>query len=125
MGTAWNQRGMTVVEVLIAAGILVVGLTALITALAAGHLDVVGSGGQATATAYARQVLEQFKNQPFNPGPANGTDNPQADVTRTWTITPVAGTVAPNRLARISVTVTWRTGGPQSKSIVLETMRAE
>lgn len=116
---------MTLIELVIAIAVVAVGLAALMTALSAGSLDVVASGGQAKATAYARQTLEQLKNQPFDPGPTNGTDNPEPEVTRTWTITPVAGTVAPNRLARIIVTVSWRTGWSRSQNIVLETMRAE
>lgn len=116
---------MTLIEVLIAMAILTLGLAALMIALSTGHSDVVASGGQSKATAYARQILEQLRNQPFDPGPTNGTDTPEPEVTRTWSITPVGATVAPNRLARITVTVTWRTGSARLQNIVLETMRAE
>ena len=130
-----NRHGFTLIEVLIAASILAVGLLALVSAFPIGYVDVTVSGGQSKATAYAQQMLEQLKNQPFNPGtPAfNGNDVPVLSpgpplvldnaYTRTWSITEVAGAATPNRLARITVTVTWGGGRPQR--VDLETMRAE
>src|SRR3989304_6240506 len=104
-----GQEGFTIVEVLVAAAIILVGLTAAMSAVSAGFLDVTASGGQSKATTYARQLLEQLKNQPFNPGPTNGTDNPEAPAAtgyvRSWTVTSTGA--APNRLATIAVTVTW------------------
>jgi len=118
-----NRHGFTFIEVLIAAAILAVGLLALVSVFPVGYVDVTVSGGQSKATAYAQQMLEQLKNQGFNPGPANGNDAPEAAYARSWSITPVAGTVAPNRLARITVTVLW--GGDRPQTVALETMRAE
>jgi prepilin-type N-terminal cleavage/methylation domain-containing protein len=118
-----NRHGFTLIEVLIAASILAVGLLALVSAFPIGYVDVTVSGGQSKATAYGQQMLEQLKNQGFNPGPDNGNDAPEAAYARSWSITPVAGTVAPNRLARINVTVQW--GGNRPQTVALETMRAE
>jgi len=120
-----NRHGFTLIEVLIAAAILAVGLLALVSVFPVGYVDVTVSGGQSKATAYAQQMLEQLKNQPFNPGtPAfNGNDAPEAAYTRTWSITEVPGPAAPNRLARITVTVQW--GGDRPQTVALETMRAE
>lgn len=118
-----SRHGFTFIEVLIAAAILAVGLLALVSVFPVGYVDVTVSGGQSKATAYAQQMLEQLKNQGFNPGPANGNDAPEAAYARSWSITPVAGTVAPNRLARITVTVQW--GGDRPQTVALETMRAE
>ena len=89
-----------------------------------GYVDVNVSGGQSKATAYAQQMLEQLKNQTFNPGPLNQTDTPEPGYTRTWTIAQEPGTNPPNRLARIQVTVVW-TRGDRSQTVTLETMRAE
>ena len=80
--------------------------------------------------AYAQQKLEELKNQPFTPGPFDNSDNPEvveAEHTRSWTINQVAGTTAPNRLARINVTVIWSETGSTSppQAVTLETMRAE
>jgi prepilin-type N-terminal cleavage/methylation domain-containing protein len=151
--TIREQRGLTLIEVLIAAAILAVGLLALVSAFPIGYVDVTASGGQSRATSYAQAMMEQLKNQPFPAAfPVNGADIPDItpgvdDVayTRSWRIcpepappvAPAAGppppapcppppgplTVAPNRLARITVAVTWGGGRPQT--VVLESMRAE
>lgn len=121
------QEGFTVVEVLIAAAIVLVGLVAAMSAVSAGFLDVTASGGQSKATTYARQLLEQLKNQPFDPGPTNGTDNPEnpnaTGFVRSWTV--ASAGAAPNRLATIAVTVTWRNGWSRAQTAALQTMRAE
>ena len=135
MVTRWDDRGFTLVEVLIAVAILMIALVALMSMLSHGSVNVYVGGGQTKATVYARQQLELLRNQPFNPGPANGADvprpcqtcPPESGITRNWTITPVAGTVAPNRLTTITVTVTvaqssrWAGG----QNITLWTMRGE
>jgi len=126
-----NHRGLTLIEVLIAAAILAVGLLALVSTFPIGYVDVTVSGGQSRATSYAQAMMEQLKNQPFPAAfPVNGADVPQitagvndAAYARTWTITQEAGTNPPNRLARVRVTVQWGGGRPQT--VVLESMRAE
>ena len=124
MERACDHRGLTIIEVLVAAAILAVGLLALLSAFPISYVDVNVSGGQSKATAYAQQMLEQLKNQPFNPGPVNQTDTPEPGYTRSWTITQEPGTNVPNRLARIQVTVAW-TQGDRPQTVILETMRAE
>ena len=139
-----NRHGFTFIEVLIAAAILAVGLLALVSVFPVGYVDVTVSGGQSKATAYAQQMLEQLKNQPFPAAfPVNGADVPvlspgpplvlDTAYNRTWNIClidqcpppppPGLPTVAPNRLARITVTVQW--GGDRPQTVALETMRAE
>jgi prepilin-type N-terminal cleavage/methylation domain-containing protein len=126
-----EQRGLTLIEVLIAAAILAVGLLALVSAFPIGYVDVTVSGGQSRATSYAQAMMEQLKNQPFPAAfPVNGADVPQitpgvpdAAYNRTWNITLEPGTNPPNRLARVTVTVRW--GGDRPQTVVLESMRAE
>lgn len=126
MGSRRDDRGFTLVEVLVAMSILVIGLVAVLAMLSSGSSGVYGGGGYSKAAAYARQQVEQLKNLSFNPGPASGTDTPEAGVTRSWTITPEGATGAPNRLARITVTVTNQMPPPVgSQSVTIETMRAE
>jgi len=124
MRRARDHQGLTLIEVLIAAAILAVGLLALLSVFPIGYVDLNVSGGQSKATAYTQQMLEQLKNQTFNPGPLNQTDTPEPGYTRTWTIAQEPGTNPPNRLARIQVTVVW-TRGDRSQTVTLETMRAE
>ena len=122
-----DQSGMTLIEVLLAATFLGVSLVALLSMLTRGSLNVVAGGSQSKATAYARQMMEQLKNQPFNPGPAGGADTPEAGIRRSWTIAPTGATAAPNRLATIQVIVRVdrATGALGAQGIVLTTMRAE
>ena len=124
MRRARDHQGLTLIEVLIAAAILAVGLLALLSVFPIGYVDVNVSGGQSKATAYGQQMLEQLKNQTFNPGPLNQTDTPEPGYSRTWTIAQEPGTNPPNRLARIQVTVVW-TRGDRSQTVTLETMQAE
>ncbi len=147
MRKARDHQGFTLIEVLIAAAILSVGLLALVSVFPVGYVDVTVSGGQSKATAYAQQMMEQLKNRSFttlfcptpapclpNPGPINGNDVPlltpgpppvpDTAYTRTWSITQEPGTNPPNRLARITVTVNWA-GTSRSQTVALETMRAE
>lgn len=122
-----DARGMTLVEVLLAIAFLAIALLALLSLVSLGYLNVMAGGSQSKATAYARQQVEQLKNQPFIPGPASGADVPEAGITRTWSVTPMGATSAPNRLARITVTVTVNqtAGMAGAPSVTLETMRSE
>lgn len=121
-----HQRGFSLIELLIAAAILAVGLLGVIGMFPTGYGNVVFSGGQSKATAYAQQMVEQLKNQPFTINGAGNDSLDNAEYARAWTITQVAGTpAAPNRLARVVVTVNWGGRGTRPLTVALETMRAE
>lgn len=123
MNRRLDDRGISLIEVLIASVILAFSLVSLLSAFPAAYVNVVVGGGRSKVTAYAQQMMEQLKNQPFNLGPVNQTDTPEPGYTRTLTITQEPGTSAPNRLARVTVTVNWRGSRPQT--VTFETMRAE
>ena len=134
MGMGRDERGFTLVEVLVAIAILVVALVALMALLSHGTLNVAVGGGQTKAVEYARQIVEQLRNQPvtvpcFAVGCTNQTDNPELGITRTWTVVQVNPAIytTPNRLWSITVTVlvsqsSQLAGG---QSITLQTMRSE
>ena len=125
-----DQRGLSLVEVLVAAVILAVGLLGIMAAFPTGYIDVVQGGGQSKAASYARQQLEVLKNQPFPTTlPTTGNVTLPADETAfsgTYSINLVPGTTAPNQLVRIIVSVTYSgAGGGRPQTITLETMRAQ
>ena len=122
-----DQSGMTLIEVMLAVTFLAVSLVALLSMLAQGSISVGAGGSQSKATAFARQKMEQLRNQPFVPGPINGADTPEPGITRTWSIAPTGASVAPNRLATIQVIVRVdrATGTLGAQNITLTTMRAE
>ncbi len=93
---------------------------------------------RAAGEAFRQQALEKLKNKPFNPGPVAETTitgieagyTLETGYSGTYKIDPVAGTSAPNRLARITVTLNYSAGGGgraggQAQQVRLETMRAE
>ncbi len=125
MRPRWNARGMTLPEVLIAVAILTIGLLAVVSMISAGFTNVNVSGGQSKVTSYARQKIEELRNQAFVATLAQTSDTPEAGITRSWQVAQVGATATPNRLARITVTVTWATGSGPGQQVIVETMRAE
>jgi Tfp pilus assembly protein PilV len=126
----WRQEaGFTVVEVLVAAFILVIGVVGVSGAFSVAFTDVVASSGESKATAYARQQLEVLKNQPYaNVRAQIGAwvnDTPEADFQRSWRADLVAGTLPPNEVLTITVTVIWRQGWGRSKTINMQTNRMQ
>jgi hypothetical protein len=118
---------MSLIEVLLAVAFLAVALVALLSMLTQGSVSVVAGGGQSKATAYARQMMEQLRNQPFTPGPVSAADTPEAGITRAWSVVQTGATAAPNRLVtiQVSVQVNRATGTLGAQNITLTTMRAE
>jgi len=123
---------MTLIEVLVAMSIVTIALLALLSMLSSGSLNVATGGRESKATGYARQQVEQLRNQLLCPNPApcfptNGADTPEVGIARTWTITPSGPTVAPNRLWNVTVTVTSTQASPTAaaQNVTIQTMRAE
>jgi prepilin-type N-terminal cleavage/methylation domain-containing protein len=126
-----DTRGFTLIEVLIAVALLLAGLLALLGLLSQSSLNVYVGGGQSKATSYAREMVESLRNRPlthpcFAAG-CNEADVPEPGVTRTWTVAQEGATVTPNRLWRITVTVTSAQSGLQvgPQNTTIETMRSE
>jgi Tfp pilus assembly protein PilV len=116
---------MTLIEVLLATLVLSIGLVGILGVIPVGYYDMVASGGQSEATGYAQQKMEDLRNQTFGTM-ASGNDTLQGtEFSRTWNVQQVAGTVAPNRLMRLTITVTWTGRGSRPQSVTIVSMRAE
>lgn len=113
-----DERGFTVVEVLIAAAIVVVGLLALATMFPTGYSTVTQSGIQSTGLALAQQRIEFLRNQATTQTGyniiSNGTTTENSITvgnqvyTRTTVVTenPTVNGVTVNGAKRVDVTVT-------------------
>ncbi|HYB42600.1 MAG TPA: prepilin-type N-terminal cleavage/methylation domain-containing protein [Candidatus Methylomirabilis sp.] len=127
------EAGMTLIEVMIAIAFMSIALLALLAMLASGYTAVAAGGSGSKATSFARQLMEQVRNQTVTPATSltcpnsPNPDTPETGVTRTCAVSQVGATVTPNRLWRVTVTVSvnqeaGRWGAP---GVVLESMRAE
>ncbi len=104
-----NTHAFTVVEVLIAAAILLVALLAVAGTLPTGSTNVDEAGRISTAAALAQQTLEGVKNSSFPPTSGNcSIYNVNAPTSFTCSLAVSLSGATPNRLATITVTTTWR-----------------
>jgi prepilin-type N-terminal cleavage/methylation domain-containing protein len=122
-----NNRGFTLIEILIAVAIFSIGILA-VAKLQLWNVKNNTTGNITTmATMLGRAQLEDLKGvadvttltdgaDPNNPVDADG--NPGGIFTRTWTVTnPLGGSIT----RRIDVTVSWNRRG-QDRSVVLSTI---
>lgn len=69
-----NQRGMTVVEVLVAAAIIAIGLVGVMTVVPISSYSVYEGGHLSTATFLAQQKMEELRNVNWQEKPLPGND---------------------------------------------------
>jgi len=99
-----RTRGFTLVEVLVAAAILVVGLLGILTAFPAAYQDIMYGGRVTQAVALAQQKLEEVKAGGF---PPTGGTQTSGTYTITWAVTSVGFGTVTGDLRKVTVTVTW------------------
>ena len=118
-----NSRGFTLLEIIIAIFILVVGLLGVVTVT---YMVIHGnsfSKTMTTATTLAKDKMEELKNMNYSSLPPDTcstcTDTLQAIYTRTWAVSnsPATG------MKTVVVTVTWNWKG--AHSVILRTIVAE
>jgi Tfp pilus assembly protein PilV len=116
--------GFTVMEVIIAAFLLTVGLmaTAQLVVMATGHVSL--SRQQTDAAALAAQTIEQYRDINFN-SLAAGTYNSSATVgATTFNVQTVVTNNDPQAgMKRVVVTVTWVGGQSYATSTILSTLQ--
>ena len=110
-----HPRGFTVVETLVAASVVLVGLLAIAGMFPTASFNVDQGGRMSRAVALAQGALEAVKNSPFPPasGTCSGTTAPDgsstvpAGYTCSQTVNVPVNPSAPNRLATVTVAVGW------------------
>ena len=115
-----NNRGFTLVEIMIAVFILVVALLGLISVTVMVIKGNSFSKTMTTATTLAKDKMEQLKNTGYD-SLAGGTDTVESIFTRTWTITsdsPATG------MKTIEVKVEWDWQGA-TRNVTLRTIVAQ
>jgi len=120
MSGSRNNRGFTLVEIMIAVFILVVALLGLISVTVMVIKGNSFSKTMTTATTLAKDKMEQLKNTGYD-SLAGGTDTVESIFTRTWTITinsPAAG------MKTIEVKVEW-TWEKVKRNVILMTIVAQ
>ena len=111
--------GFTLVEVVVAIGVIGTVLLALTGTFLTSYTNVDYGGRLTRASEYTHQKAEDLRNTPFATL-ANGNDVPETAFTRTWTVT-LAGT-SPNRLATVTASVSFlsQTGRPSTVQVVTQ-----
>lgn len=116
-----NQRGMTLLEVLVAATVVCVGLLAVAVMFPTSSTNIDYGGKTSKATAIAQEKLEELRNTSFASMVA-GSDTPTG-YSRSWTLSDAGG--SPFRLRTLSVTVSWPSATGRPNSVTLQTLFAE
>ncbi len=96
--------GFSLVEVLVAALILMVAIAGLLSAFPVGYRDVMYGGRVSQAVELAQQKLEALKAGSFPP--AGGTET-SGSYTLTWTVANVGFGASSGDLVKVDVAVTW------------------
>ena len=121
-GTLRNDWGFTLIEVLVAAVILLVAIIAIATMFPTGRGNVDDAGKRSRALALAQENLEIVKNSAFPPVGGSCPAPTPSGYTCSMNVS-LSGT-SPNRLATVTVTVGWK-GAPRSGNVSLVTRIAE
>ena len=103
-----GRAGFSIVEVIVAAGVIAVGILALTSLFPVSSDNLVASAGTTAAVTVGNQKIEELRNVGFPP--VGGNDNKTVEnttYTRTWTVTGVNDFLAPNRRVTVSLAVTW------------------
>ena len=115
-----TERGFSLVEVLVASTILIVGLVSLAQLLAVAIASNISSGHTTYAAVLAAQKIEELRHVAWASEASTGVDD-VGPYTRRWSIEPLPDTPAdvPASAAVIHVSVTHGAGGPATEARVV------
>ncbi len=115
-----SQRGMTLIEILVAGFIITTVVIAIGTGLVMGRGAINNEGDAQQALAFAEQKIEELRSKGFeNIIPGDYSDNPEANLSRSWTIEDK--TTATRQLKKVTVTVSSTEAPPSFYDVVLTT----
>jgi len=109
-----DQRGFTIVEILIAITVLTVGLLSFLGTSALITRMLARSDRAATATFYAQERIERLQGQPCGTM-TSGNETRTGGYQVNWTLTPASGS------ERARIIVRYRTGPTTAREDTLET----
>ncbi len=119
-----NDHGFTLVELLVAATILIIAIISIASIFPTGRANVDDAGKRSRAVALAQENLEIMKNSAFpTTGGARACPAPTPSGYACSMNVNLSGS-APDRLATVTVTVEWK-GSPRSGNVSLVTGIAE
>jgi type IV pilus assembly protein PilV len=114
-----NHKGFTLVEILVAMGILTIALLGLVSVTVMVVKGNSFSKTLTTATTLAKDKMEQLKNTGYD-SMAGGTDTAESVYTRTWT---VANNSPAADMKTVVVTVQWNWQG-MARNVTLQSILA-
>jgi type II secretion system protein I len=113
-----DNRGFTLLEILVALAILSIGICAL-AGMQVTNIKSTGFNKDASiATGLAQKKIEELKNTVFDSIVSNTAGVVDSGMTVTWNVNAVG--TAPNRYKDVSVTTRWGTGNISCYTIITE-----
>lgn len=117
-----HEAGYSILEVVVGSAVIAAGILGLMSLTPISSDNMVASASTTTALTLATQKMEELKNAPFPPVVLSDPPQTLKGVTYTRISTVNTSGTAPNRVAAISVTVTWP---GRAGSVVLTTVLSE
>jgi Tfp pilus assembly protein PilV len=117
-------RGLTVIETLVAASVVLVALVAVASMFPTASFNVTEGGRMSRAAALAQGALEAAKNTPFASLASGACSGATVPTGYTCAQTVTLSGASPNRVAAVTVSVTWRSA-QRSGTVSLATRLSE
>ena len=117
-----HEAGYSIIETVVGAAVIAAGILGLMSLTPVSSDNMVASTSTTTALTLATQKIEELKNAPFPPVVLSDPPQTLKGVTYTRLSTVNTSGAAPNRIAAITVTVTWP---GRAGSVALTTVLSE
>ena len=120
-----NLSGFSLIELMVAVGILAMAIFGIFQAYSAGFMVMVDARNVTVATNYAREAMEEIKNETFEIIGIGGTRTPIDDEKGKFSIlatvqNEIIDTTERTDLQRVITTVSWKNRKGETKEVKLE-----